>query len=134
MDPVTVTHITVKADRLHLTVQLAPDAPRAMSPELAACVVAAVPTLPHHACVNDAGPALGAVLETTSVPHVLEHLIIDAQAHAALPATPAFVGTTSWRDEAAGLADIQVSYEDDIQALAAINRALVTLNAILQPQ
>ncbi len=132
-DAVTVAAITVRADRLVLKVQLAPDASRNTSPALAAALTAAVPTLPLHACVNQRGSTFGAVLADTSLPHVLEHLIIDAQTRAAAARGArdvSFVGTTVWTDEAAGLARVEVSYVDDVEALAAVSRATQTLNAI----
>lgn len=134
--PVSVSAITVRTDRLVLAVEVAPDAPRYATPALAAALVRAVPTLPLHACVNERGSTFGAVLAETSLPHVLEHLIIDAQTRAARDAaTPAagatFVGFTTWTDEPAGRARIEVSYQDDLAALAAVRQALATLNAAL---
>lgn len=129
MDAVRVTDIRVRPDRLVLTVQCAPGV-RATTPALAKALVAAAPTLPAHACVNECGPTFGAVLGRTSVPHVLEHLIIDAQARA-VGEGATFVGTTTWLDEAAGTARVEVSYTDDLMALAAVKRALSLLNGLL---
>ena len=130
--PVAVTDIRVRADRLVLTVQLAEGAPRETTSELADALVSAVPTLPAHACVNDRGSTFGAVLAKTPLPHVLEHLIIDAQARAAAPATPTFVGTTTWLSREAGIARVEVSYIDDLVALASVKQALATLNGIIR--
>ena len=129
--PVSVSTILVRRDRLVLTVALAADAPRETTSEMAAALVAAVPTLPAHACVNENGPTFGAVLASTSLPHVLEHLIIDAQVRASAPAMPTFVGTTTWLDRNAGVARVEVSYTDDLVALAAVKQALSTLNAVV---
>ena len=130
--PVAVTDIRVRRDRLVLTVALAGGTPRETTPELAKALVNAVSTLPEHACVNDCGPTFGAVLASTSLPHVLEHLIIDVQARASAPATPTFVGTTTWLDRSASIARVEVSYTDDLIALAAVKQALATLNGILK--
>lgn len=131
VDGVAVTDIAVRTDRLVLTVRLASETPRETTPAMARALTAAVPTLPHHACVNDKGATFGAVLDATAVPHVLEHLIIDAQARASVPAAPTFVGTTTWIDRAAGVARVEVSYRDDLIALAAVKDALATLNDVL---
>lgn len=37
------------------------------------------PTLLHHACVNDEGDTFAAVADHTSLPHLLEHLVIALQ-------------------------------------------------------
>lgn len=129
--PVAVTGIRVRRDRMVLTVRLGPDVPRETTPELANALASAVPTLPAHACVNDRGSTFGAVIAATSLPHALEHLIIDAQVRASAPASPTFVGTTTWLDREAGLARIEISYLDDIVALAAVKRALSILNDII---
>ena len=128
---VSVSNIVVRRDRLVLTVELAEGAPCETNPELAKALVSAVPSLPAHACVNDCGTTFGAVLASTSLPHVLEHLIIDAQVRASAPAAPTFVGTTTWLDRDAGLARVEVSYTDDLVALAAVKQALATLNSLL---
>ena len=128
---VSVTDIRVRADRVILSVQLSPEAPRETTPELARALDDAVPTLSLHACVNDVGPTFGAVLGHTSLAHVLEHLIIDAQVRASAPAAPTFVGTTVWTSRDAGTARVEVSYTDDLVALAAVKQALATLNGVL---
>lgn len=117
--------------------------------------------LAYHTCVhgddpaaNPDNPTFGAVIENTSLPHVLEHLIIDEQVRnaetprpnsapvtpsdpAALAPSPApftdatFVGTTEWLDEAAGLARVEVNFTDDLVALRALRSALAFLNGIL---
>ena len=134
--PVTVTDIAVRADRLVLAVVLTTATPRETTPELAKALVRAVPSLPAHACVNGHGATFGAVLDDTSIPHVLEHLIIDAQVRAAARSGEAgrgaFVGTTCWVDRQAGRARVEVSYADDLVALAAVKQALATLNGVLE--
>ena len=73
--------IVVQDDRMVITVALAPGAPHFMTPELAQTLVRMAPELPHHACKNALAPTFSAVMAHTSVPHVLEHLVIDAQCH-----------------------------------------------------
>lgn len=128
---VAVSDISVRTDRLVLTVRLREDAPRETTPELAAALVRAVPSLTAHACVNEVGPTFAAVISHTSIPHALEHLIIDAQVRASAPAAPTFVGTTVWISRASGTARVEVSYTDDLVALAAVKEALALLNGLL---
>ena len=143
-EPLTIERMTVRAGRLICDVALASGAPRNISPQLAARVRAAFPNLPRHACVNDEGDTFAAVMDHTSLPHLLEHLVIDAQARAAveaLDARPAFgaapapgtvfVGTTEWTDEFAGKARVEVSFTDDLVALRAFRDAARFLNNVV---
>jgi hypothetical protein len=126
--PLTVERLTVRADRLVCEVAVAPTAPRSTSPELLARVCAARPHLPLHACVNEEGDTFAAVMDHTSLPHLLEHLVIDMQAQAVSDANAVFVGTTEWIDEFAGRARIEVSFTDDLVALRAFRDAIAFLN------
>lgn len=126
---VSIERVTVGKGRLTLLARLAPGAPRAVSPQLIEAALAAYPSLPHHACVNDAGPIFAAVMRNTSVPHLLEHLIIDEQARD--PRTPCdliLTGTTEWLDERGGLARVEVNFADDLVALRAMRAALTFIN------
>ncbi len=117
--------------RIGCDVVFAAQAPRTTDPVLAARVCASFPNLPRHACVNGAGDTFGAVMEATSLPHLLEHLVIDLQTQAAPPdASPdtAYVGITRWTDENAGRAHIEVSFTDDLVALRAFRDAARFLN------
>ena len=121
----------VGAGRIGCDVTLTAHAPRTTDPVLAARVRASFPHLPRHACVNGAGDTFGAVMEATSLPHLLEHLVIDLQTQAAPPdASPdtAYVGITRWTDENAGRAHIEVSFTDDLVALRAFRDATRFLN------
>ena len=121
----------VGAGRIGCDVALAAQAPRTTDPVLAARVCASFPNLPRHACVNGAGDTFGAVMEATSLPHLLEHLVTDLQTQAAPPdASPdtAYVGITRWTDENAGRAHIEVRFTDDLVALRAFRDAARFLN------
>ena len=131
MDALAIERLVVGAGRIGCDVALAAQAPRTTDPVLAARVCASFPNLPRHACVNGAGDTFGAVMEATSLPHLLEHLVIDLQTQAAPPdASPdtAYVGITRWTDENAGLAHIEVSLPDDLVALRAFRDAARFLN------
>lgn len=91
------------------------------------------------------GPQVG-MIDHTSLPHLLEHLVIDFQTRAAVrrgdgaeagsaaayadagsALDAVFVGTTEWTDEAAGRARIEVSFLDDLVALRAFRDAIAFL-------
>ncbi len=131
--PLAVEAVTVQADRLVLEVALAPSTPRSMDPQLAARLDVMRPSLKAHACVNGVGPSFGHVMDSTSIPHVLEHLILDEQVRASTaPATAPFSGITLWLDEEAGRAHIEVSFYDDLTALEAVQTAAACLNDLLR--
>ena len=128
VQPIEVDSITVQTGRLICEIAI-PDARyRMVSPALAAYMRAQIPSLVRHSCVNGVGDTFGTVLDTTSVPHLLEHLAIDAQVRAAQDSDAPFVGTTEWLDEIAGTARITLSFTDDLVALRAFNEAVIFLN------
>ena len=90
-----------------------------------------VPTLGQHACRNSVGPVFASVMRNTSTPHLLEHLIIDAQTRAAKDPNRVFTGTTQWSAGDDLVAHVAFSYEDDLVALDALNRSLAFLNGVL---
>ena len=128
-----ITSITVRTGRLVCEVAIPDERFRRTTPRLAAFVAGQYPDLPHHACVNEAGSSFGDVIEATSVPHLLEHLVISEQVRndqgAATSTT--FVGTTEWVDEAAGIARVELGFRDDLDALRALNDATRFLNMAL---
>ena len=131
MDALAIERLVVGEGRIGCDVVFAAQAPRTTDPVLAARVCASFPNLPRHACVNGAGDTFGAVMEATSLPHLLEHLVIDLQTQAAPPdASPdtAYVGITRWMDENAGRAHIEVSFTADLVALRAFRDAARFLN------
>ena len=128
---VSISRLTVRDDRIVCEVVLAPDAPRRTSGALATQVRAAFPGIDEHACLNAEGRTFGAVIDHTSLPHMLEHLVIHLQALASAPGTPAFVGTTELEDAAGLKARIEVGFTDDLVALRAFRDATAFLNAAL---
>ena len=128
MDALVIERLLVRADRIVCDVSLATDAPRMTTPALAKRVCSAFPQLPHHACVNEKGSTFGAVMDHTSLPHLLEHLVIDEQVRALPDSQATFVGTTEWTDVAAGRARIEVSFTDDLVALRAFRDATRFIN------
>ena len=81
-DKVVFDRLTVLPDRVEASVRIVDQEARVTSKTLIDQVLQQFPTVPYHACRNDVGPTFGAVMERTSVPHLLEHLVIDIQTHA----------------------------------------------------
>lgn len=126
--PVQVRSITVQTGRLICDVRIPNPKFRRTTPGLAAFAEGRYPDLPHHACVNDAGKTFGDVMEATSTPHLLEHVAISMQTRASTGSDASFTGTTEWTDERAGEARIQLSFQDDLEALRAFNSATQFVN------
>lgn len=131
MTALTVERVLFRSDRMIVLVRV-PEGPAACLGEAGRdALLAARPALARHACLNAEGRPFGAILARTSLPHVLEHLIIDFQAELSAPAGNGlatkppltFVGTTEWLNEREGLARIEVNFTDDLIALDALKRA-----------
>ncbi|MEG1907102.1 MAG: hypothetical protein RRZ85_08245 [Gordonibacter sp.] len=134
MVALAIERLTVMDDRISCVVALAPGTPHFTTPDLAARVVASFPDLPRHACVNEVGDTFGAVMNRTSLPHLLEHLVIDLQTRVApVDSAATFVGTTVWTDETAGRARIEVNFTDDLVALRAFRDAAHFLSGAVVP-
>ena len=126
--PIEVRTITVRTGRIVADVVIADERFRETTPGLAAFVEESYPDLPHHACVNEVGFAFGDVIEHTTVPHLLEHLVISMQVRERAIGDATFIGTTEWTDEAAGAARVEFGFKDDLVALRAFNEAVKFLN------
>lgn len=131
METVAIERVHVAHGALTLQVHVAEGA-RRTDAHIATRAAEDFPNLPSHSCVNSKGPAFGSVMADTSVPHLLEHLIIDLQV-AAEPAESraTFAGHTTWLDEEAGRANITVKFRSDAIALQAANDACAYLNSLL---
>ena len=127
-DAVRVERIVVRTGRLTCDVRIEDPKARYVDPALIQRARAAFPSLMHHTCVNEEGPTFGAVMDSTSVPHLIEHIAIDLQTRMATEPDATFVGTTEWLDERAGLACIELSFIDDLQAMRAFKQAVDFVN------
>lgn len=127
-DPIRVERVVVRKGRLTCDVRIVDPKRRYVAPDLVQCAIGAFPSLPHHTCVNEVGPTFAAVMDETSVPHLIEHIAIDLQTRAAADPETMFVGTTEWLDEDAGLARIELSFDDDLEAMRAFNQAVTFVN------
>jgi len=139
MQAIRVERISVQKNRLICYVVVDEQAPLTTSPEIAARLCELVPTLPEHDCINECGPTFGDVIAHTSLPHVLEHLVIDAQTKQAVqsqdPCLQArlFRGTTEWVNFGERRAKIELEYADDLMVLRALTDSLTLLNNIVLP-
>ncbi|MGI6105828.1 MAG: cyanophycin synthetase family protein [Raoultibacter sp.] len=123
-----IEQLRVKQDRIVCLLQIDNEAHRYTSPELIRGLSSDFPGLGKHTCKNAYGPTFAAVMENTSIPHLLEHLVIDLQAAQCRQSAEIFVGTSEWIDEQAGRACIEVSFTDDLNALRAFRDAISILN------
>ena len=133
MDALAIERLVVGAGRIGCDVALAAQAPRTTSPQIAARVCASFSACCSSREWKGTLPSLvtPSTMEATSLPHLLEHLVIDLQTQAAPPdASPdtAYVGITRWTDENAGRAHIEVRFTDDLVALRAFRDAARFLN------
>ena len=98
------------------------------TPELAKRALLVRPNLARHACVNGQGPTFGAVAGRTPLPHLFEHLVVDILVERSADEHATFAGTSEWLDRARGKARVEVSFTDDLEAIAAFKEAEELLN------
>lgn len=131
MATLSVERVAIECDRMALLVRVAGGSTAHLSSEAAAQLLRARPRLARHACLNAQGEPFGAILDRTSLPHILEHLIIDFQAEFADRSAATFVGTTEWLNEREGLARVEVNFTDDLIALAALKAARALMEGMV---
>lgn len=132
MAPLAVERVAIERDRMVLLVRVAGGPTAHLSPEAAARLLRARPHLAEHACLNAQGEPFGAILDRTSLPHILEHLVIDFQAEFDDRSAATFVGTTEWLNEREGLARVEVNFTDDLIALAALKAARALMEGMVE--
>lgn len=132
--PLRALRVRVRPDRVEVEVAVAARRYAQTDPELITECLRRAPTLGRHACRNSVGPVFASVMKSTSTPHLLEHLIIDAQTRAAKDPDRVFTGITQWSAGDGLIAQVAFSYEDDLVALDALNRSLAFLNGVLIEQ
>ena len=130
-DPLAIESVRVRPGRIELSVRVANRRYASTTPQLIEYCLQKVPTLGMHACRNSVGPTFAHVMRNTSVPHLLEHLIVDAQTRVANDPARVFAGTTQWSAEDSLMATVTVSYEDDLAALRSVKESLAFLNRAL---
>lgn len=137
--PLTLDSATVYPDRIELVVDIAHSRFAFSSKSLIAALLHTHPYLLEHACKNERGKTFAAVAETTSTPHVLEHLIIDNQirACAQVPSPQnnegILVGTTQWDEGSDPFAGSYAnSHTDKSDVSGALQGEQMTLKAIVR--
>lgn len=132
MKSVQVTDVTVSTNKIFCRVQAHNNL--FSNAQIKDSLLEIRPTLAAHNCKNLSGKSFVDVMDSTSIPHLLEHLIIDLQVeyleNANISVKPIF-GTTEWLDKSAGTAKITLSFMDDVIALKAIKDAANLLNSII---
>jgi hypothetical protein len=130
---VRIEKITVERGRLLIELAFDPADPAHTNAQIAARALAAHPTLAAHTCKNGAGPTFGHAINNTPVPHLFEHLVIDAQVRLSQNLTArSFVGYTRWLNASHTRAQVAVNFLDDLIALQAVKTAWAQLAEILQ--
>lgn len=137
---------TVRADRIVCDMRLSDarfaytDSPAMLRAGFIEAVCRRFPQIGMHACVNDHGSCFGDCMGRTSLPHVIEHMVIALQAEAEMREAAArpmavkpmtYVGKTSWTDKSRLTARIEVNYRDDITAFRAFRDAGLLVDSIV---
>lgn len=126
-----IDSIRVRKDRMVIEVVLDGDSPLRTTPDLVRLLLPSYPYLLQHACVNEKGETFGAVAFDTSIPHLLEHMVIEEQVRLegdAQGSPRTYVGKTRWISGREPRARIEVSYANDLIALHALRIASERLN------
>lgn len=128
MSCLDVERVHIFRGRMRLTVRVSDQAPLRTSDEVAARVLAKRPELAVHSCVNATGPTFGDVIADTTLPHLLEHLIIAEQARLLGDGlrNEVLVGTTELVADRRAV--VEISFVDDLVAVAALRRGLAILD------
>ena len=127
MQNVEVTNIVVKNFRIICNVKL--NSLKFSNPQIKDALLHEMPSLARHKCKNSSANNFEEVMDSTSLAHILEHMIIDIQSK---HTNEVLLGTTEWIDENAGIAKIELSFTDDLVCLSAINSAVGKLNSIIK--
>lgn len=133
-NPLVIERLSVCADRVIAEIKLSQTTPRFTGPALMEEVCAVYPSISCHACADGKRNRFGDVMNCTSIPHLLEHLVIDVQAHAKHTLGDdrvIFVGNSEWMDASRARARIEVNFVDDVVALRAFCDVVDFLNKIM---
>ncbi len=130
-EPLSVERIRVRPDRIETTIRVGSEKYACTNKNLIDQVLKHFPTLGVHACRNSKGQLFSDVMNNTSTPHLLEHMVVDGQTRRAQSEERIFTGTTQWSSDDPLLASVVFSYEDDLVALEVLNQCIALLNTIL---
>ncbi|MBP5313641.1 MAG: hypothetical protein J6Y65_01800 [Eggerthellaceae bacterium] len=123
---INITRVEILTGRMRVDVTLSE--PYCSTPQLAQKLVKEYPGIQTHACKNAEGKTFGCVMDHTSLAHVLEHIIVHLQATRECDKSVVFAGNTRWINQKEGRAHIEVSFNDDLVALASLKKAVAFLN------
>lgn len=134
---IELTNICFKKECVQIDVKMNTTLNDVQRRKLAEALLQKYPFIKEHACKNSHGPAFGDCILTTTVPHILEHVILEEckkndagnKVSDFSGKNKLFVGKTTNLSE--DLAKIELKYYDDIFMLNAINRATTELNNML---
>lgn len=129
--------VIITYGRMRVIAVFEPDEARYTDPNIASVALREYPSLGVHSCINSQGPTFRDVIENTSFAHLLEHLMIAEQSMLAAEKgikDVTFVGNTHWVDEARGIAEVQVSFIDDLDAISALSKSLQWINRFCHRQ
>lgn len=129
--PLVIEHIQVRPDRMEVTIRVRSEQFAYTNNRIIEEVLSHFPSLGMHACRNHKGRLFADVMNHTSIPHLLEHMVVDGQTRRAQKEDRIFTGTTQWSREDPLVALAAFSYEDDLVALEVLNQCVALLNAIL---
>ena len=129
--PLVIEHIQVRPDRMEVTIRVRSEQFAYTNNRIIEEVLSHFPSLGMHACRNHKWRLFADVMNHTSVPHLLEHMVVDGQTRRAQKEDRIFTGTTQWSREDPLVALVAFSYEDDLVALEVLNQCVVLLNTIL---
>lgn len=129
--PISIEHIRVRPDRIETHIRVSDARFANTNSHIVQAVLKQYPTIGMHACRNHKGPLFSDVMNDTSMPHLLEHMIVDGQTRNATDEDRVFTGTTQWSVDDPLLACVTFSYEDDIVALKVLKECLDYLNSVI---
>lgn len=132
-----INSIDIFPREAHVRVSLWPALPNVVSPACAQYILQQYPQLAYHACFSGGAQVFGQVIQGTSVPHVLEHLVIHEQllqcSHAYCASSALrLVGCTTWNNVEHTSALIRVMFYDDLVLLRALRTQTAFLNKVLK--
>lgn len=133
--PLSIEHMVVRDGRVEALVCVHDKRCRFTNEALISYCVKRCPSLPEHACKNPRGKTFAAVMNHTSLAHLLEHLVIDFQMRSlneqSCKDDVYLMGTTELFPDDSLRARVVVSYYDDLVCLAAFKEACAFLNEYL---
>ena len=108
--PLVIEHIQVRPDRMEVTIRVRSEQFAYTNNQIIEEVLSHFPSLGMHACRNHKGRLFADVMNHTSIPHLLEHMVVDGQTRRAQTEDRIFTGTTQWSREDPLVALVAFSY------------------------